>query len=68
MGLIALQAPKLRVPTFPRQIVFVIGLSTPRYRLTKKGDTVPIANYDVTKHADVVDGITRVGDTCRCVR
>ena len=29
IGPVTLQAPKSRVPTFPRQIVFVIGISTP---------------------------------------
>ena len=67
-GTVRLQAPKSRVPTIPRQIVFVIGTSTPRYGHIKKGDSVLVTNYDVIKHADVTDVVTRVGDTCRCVR
>ena len=39
---VTLQAPQSRVPTFPRQIVFVIGISTPRYRHTKK----PFCSYN----------------------
>ena len=62
------RAPKSREPTFPRQIVFVVGTSTPRYRHTKKGDFAPITNYDVKYHADVTDVTTRVVCTYRCVR
>ena len=62
--MVKLQATKSRVPNFPRQIVFVIGTSTPRYRHTKKGNSVPKTNYDVPKHADVIDVITHVRDTC----
>ena len=36
IGTIKLRTPKSRVPTSPRQIVMVIGTSTPRYRLTKR--------------------------------
>ena len=53
---VMLQAPKSRVPTFPRQIdhvdtnlIFVMGLNTARCKLTRKGDFVPVANYDVTR-------------------
>ena len=66
IGTVALQELKSRVPTFPRQIVFVIG--SPRCGHTKKGDTVPATNCDVIKHADVTDVATHVGNTCRCVR
>ena len=55
------------VPTFPRQMVFVIGTSTPRYKHIKK-PFVPITNYDVIKHVDVTNVISRVGDACRYVR
>ena len=68
VDIIALQAPKSRVPTFPRQIVFVTDTSTPHYRHTEKGDFVPNMNDDVLKHADETNLITRVIYTCRCVR
>ena len=58
----------MRLTTFPRLIVFVIGTSTPRYGHTKKGDFVPVTNYDIIKHAYVTNVNTRVGDTCRFVR
>ena len=51
-----------------RQIVFVMGTSTPSYRHTENDDSLPVTNYDVIKHADVTDVITRVGYTCRCSR
>ena len=35
------------VPTFPRQIVFVLGTGTPRYR-HKKQPYVPVTNFGVT--------------------
>ena len=41
-----------RVPTFPRQNVFVMGTSTPRYRHTKN-HFVPITSCDVIQNADV---------------
>ena len=41
-----------RVPTFPRQNVFVTGTSTPRYR-HRKNHFVPITSYDVIQNADV---------------
>ena len=41
-----------RVPTFPRQNVFVIGTSTPRYGHTKN-HFVPITSCDVIHNADV---------------
>ena len=63
---IALQAPKSRVPSFPCQIVFVIGIiSTPRYRHAEKGGFWPTTKNDVINHADVTDVITRTGDTWR---
>ena len=52
IGTVRLQEPKSRVPTFPRQIGFVIGISTPRYRHTKS-HSVPMTNYNVIKYADV---------------
>ena len=68
IGSIALQASESRVPTFPRQIVSVIGTSIPRYRRAKNGNFVSVTNYAVIKHADGTNVITRVGDSCRCVR
>ena len=65
MSTVRLQAPKSRVPTFPCQIVFIIG--TPHYGYTKKGDSVPATNYDVIKHADMTDSITRAEETCQYI-
>ena len=54
IGKIATQATKSSVSTFPRQIVFVTGTSTPRYRHTKEGNFLPVSNYDVIKRVDVI--------------
>ena len=35
---------------------------------TTKSHFEPITNYDVIKHPDVTDVLSRVGDTCRYVR
>ena len=64
-SVVALQAPRSRVPTIPHQIVIVT--STPRCRHTKKDDFAPITKYDIIKYADVTGVITLVVDTCRCV-
>ena len=67
IGAIASHVSKSRKPFSPWQIVFVMGTSTPSYGQTKKDDCVLVKNYDVTNHVDMIDVITRVGDTCRCV-
>ena len=41
------------VTTFSRQIVFVIGTSTPLYRYKKSGDFVPVMSYDVITRANI---------------
>ena len=56
IGTSSLHAPKGRVPTIPRQIVFVIGISPSRYRHKKKGDFVLTSKYDVITLADVDKG------------
>ena len=67
IGTIMIHATKSSVPTYPNQIVFVIGISTPRNRQTGKGDVALVMNYNVIKQADMTDVITRVVDTSRYV-